>query len=130
MVACLNHGKSSNGRNSSRPSSSSQKPCFEKLVTSTSEVTAPGISNLLLVSRDRLKDAAQVLVAEPMVARRLDPELRFAVGRFHVNVCVCRRSSSREKKKNRNGPSGKTVGLTRVALPAPPQHTGVRRMSG
>jgi hypothetical protein len=37
------------GRNSSRPSSSSQKPCCEMFVISSSEMAAPGIPNLLLV---------------------------------------------------------------------------------
>src|ERR1700730_988981 len=84
-VACLNHGNSSNGKNSSRPSSSSQKPCWEMFVTSTSEVAAPRISNLLQLIHDQLLDATQVLRAQLVVAReldlRLDPELRFALGR-------------------------------------------------
>jgi hypothetical protein len=42
------------GRNSSLPSRSSQKPCWEIFVISTSEVAAPGISHLLFVVSDQL----------------------------------------------------------------------------
>ena len=45
----LEPGDSENGRNSSRSSSSNQKPWFEIFVTSASELAGPGIPDLLRV---------------------------------------------------------------------------------
>lgn len=69
-------------------------------MTSASEVAVPGISDLLLAFLDQSLDSSEVLSVELVVPRqlnlRLDPELRLAVGRLHMDM----RSSSREKKKN------------------------------
>ena len=52
-AASANHGNFSNETNISRPAQYSQKPCAEMLVTSTSEVTFPGLDDFsLMVSND------------------------------------------------------------------------------
>src|SRR2546423_1447568 len=88
--ARLNQGNSSKGRNSSRPSSNSQKPCREMFVTSGSEVVAPGISNVLLMFLDQLLDTPQVLAIQPVVPGQLDarvePVLRLPIGRLDVDM--------------------------------------------
>ena len=83
MVAFLNHGNSANGTSSSSLPRSSQNPCLNTWVTSTSEVTVPGIFNLRDVGFDHG-------LRFPQLARRharltgqrhfwRQPELRFAV---------------------------------------------------
>jgi hypothetical protein len=57
----LNQGNSANGKKSSRPSSSNQKPCCETLVTSAAKVVVPGMADLVLSGYDDLTDAGQVL---------------------------------------------------------------------
>src|SRR5437870_3695130 len=88
--ARLNQGKSSNARKSSRPSTSNQKPCREMLVTSASEVTVPGICDLLLVLLDQLAGTPEILRGEAVASRqfdfRIEPELRLAVSGRDVDV--------------------------------------------
>src|SRR4051812_15564733 len=88
--AFSNHGKSSNGKKSSRSPRYSQKPCFEILVTSTSKVAVPGILDLILVLQDQLVDTAQIAVAEFDVLRQLDvrrqPELGLTLRGLDVDV--------------------------------------------
>ena len=110
--ALLNHGKSSNGRKSSRPSTKSQKPCCEMFVTSASEVAGPGISDLLFAFLDQLLRPPQALIAQPVGSSELDPWLTQNFASPSADwTWMCRRSSSPEKKKNPNGPARKTVGL-------------------
>src|SRR6478752_10719387 len=89
-AASRNHGNSSNGRKSSRASRSIQSPCREMLVTSASEVAAPGVSDLIGMLQDQLADALQIAVAELMVLgdldRRIEPELYLSCGRLDMNM--------------------------------------------
>jgi hypothetical protein len=67
----LDHGYSSKGRNSSRSSMRSQKPCGDMFVTSACEVVVPRIMDFLLVFLHQLLDTAQIGGAENVVSCQL-----------------------------------------------------------
>ena len=74
------------GRKSSRPSASNQKPCAEILVISVSEVLDPGISDLLLSTRSTTSAITSSTLSGTSTRSRL--ELRLAGGaRDHPLDC-------------------------------------------
>src|SRR5690242_11887615 len=75
---------------SSRSSRRSQTPCFEMFVISAAEVLVPSIADLLVAPDDHFASLSDLSLGEPVVAsqfaKRIKPELRFAVGGPHMNV--------------------------------------------
>ena len=83
MGASLNHGNSANGTNNSSDSSSSQKPCFETFVTSTSKVLAPSGKEFPFVFAHQIFSHVDLAFTQAIIVRQLDsrlkPESCFAV---------------------------------------------------
>src|SRR5437870_2587011 len=90
MVACLNHGNSAKGTNSSSSFSSSQKPFLEMWVTSAAEVLVPGIVDLLKMPIDDPLGVSELACRQAGLRRQFDsrrePEFRLAVGMRHVHM--------------------------------------------
>jgi hypothetical protein len=91
---------------------SSQIPCLEIFVISTSKVSMPSISDFIFVFLDQSIRSLKVSASQTVIVRQFDsrfnPELRLAA--TAVNM-TCILGSSREKKKKRKPSSRKIVGL-------------------
>ena len=90
MDAARNHGKAPNEINLSRSLISSQNPCGETLVTSTSEVPSPCGEDFALVLLNRAQCSVEAARTQPVVLRQLQarsqPELRFTGDMLDMDV--------------------------------------------
>src|SRR5207245_10531439 len=86
----LNQGNFLHGGKGPRPPTSTQKPCWDTLVTSTSKMPLPRSTDLTFVPPDKVESARQVSWAHAVVSGHLDlrfePELRFPVCVMDVDV--------------------------------------------
>ena len=90
MGASRNHGNSANGTKYSPCRNSSQKPCVDTFVTSTSEVIVPGVADDIFVLSNQAKrfidlDRRQT-VALSKFNLRFEPKLGFTSFGLHVNM--------------------------------------------
>jgi hypothetical protein len=101
IAARRNQGKRSNDRNRSSLRWSTQNPCFDTLVTSTSEVLVPCPSDFLLMLVNQAQCVKQVYRLQAMILRqrddRIQPDLCLAVRRLHMNVQPILLSREEEK---------------------------------
>src|SRR5678815_2162879 len=67
--ASLNQGNSEKGTKSSSSPSSTQKPCFETFVTSTSKMLAPGGTDVLFVFPDQRFHRPELPVIQTVILR-------------------------------------------------------------
>ena len=90
MDAARNHGKALNETNLSRSLMSSQNPCDETLVTSTSKMLPPGGEDFTFVLLNGTQRRVDPTHAQPVVFRQLQawfkPELRFTGGMLDMDV--------------------------------------------